>query len=574
VTTVGPAAPRVDGFGPLERVGRGGFASVYRAEDVHIGRVVAIKVLEHVDAFDPRSRDRFLRETRAMGRLSGLPHVVDIYQATFTDAGQPCIVMPFFAGGSLEDRLAATGPLPAGSVVAVGVTIARAVDAAHRRGLSHRDIKPGNILIDDRGDVALADFGIAVVEDAAASQRTRTALSPEHAAPERLVTPAEGAPPEAWGDQFSLASTLHMLLTGRPPFGLVAELGLHEVLRRIVEAPAPSTGRDDVPPSLDAALARALAKQPDARYPSASAFADALAATGVSLADPPVSAPADRSVAAAGALAAPGPRPDWRSDRWVDPPPPYVEVSPGAGAVIGERRPAPEARPRSWMTPPDGPAPVLPFAMSPPGPPRAGGETIVPEHRRVDRSAGSGPGSASGSGSEPNPGPSTAVRVLLVGAAVVVVGVALGLGGLALRLGQSPSATATEPSTVPPGPASPPPGPVAPGTTVGPGAAVARPRIDALEPVPGGLHVAWKDDGVADAKGYGYQVTVDGGRPFTGTVDRRDDGSLRLSQEILTLKADGRTERVEPAAHTYCVIVRRLQLGGPVDSDPQCTPPR
>jgi hypothetical protein len=407
----------------------------------------------------------------------------------------------------------------------------------------------------------------------------------------------------------------------------VAELGLHEVLRRIVESPAPSTGRDDVPPSLDAALARALAKQPDGRYPSASAFADALAAAGVSLADPPVPAPTDRSVTdsrssataapvpraggdarapAAGEVwspapmprggepadpwptvarpavgrlpvapsAAPGPRPDWRSDRWVDPPPPYVEVSPGSGpipgAVIGEHRPAPEARPPSWMTPPAGPAPAPPVPMSPPGPPPlAGGETIVPDHRRVARL----PGAGSGPGAEPEPGPSTAVRVLLVGAAVVVVGIALGLGGVALRLGQSPPATVTEPSTVSPGPASPPPGPVAPGTTVGPGATVARPRIDALEPVPGGLHVTWKDDGAGDAKGYGYQVTVDGGRPFTGTADRKDDGSLRLSQEILTLKAEGRTERVDPAAHTYCVIVRRLQLGGPVDSDPVCTPP-
>jgi hypothetical protein len=393
-----------------------------------------------------------------------------------------------------------------------------------------------------------------------------------------------------------------------------------------------------VPPSLDAALARALAKQPDARYPSASAFADALAAAGVSLADPPVSAPAAGRppvTPAPGEAAAPTPRagggppssgsvwsatprtgpavvtdpahtvrrpaagrppvdppagpgrqPDWRSDRWVDPPPPYVEVSPTSGpppaSAFGPRGPDPVARPLSFMTPPsspagastrsapgrgDGPPPAV--AVPPAGPPPlAGGETIVPEHRRVARPPGSG------SGVEPEPGSSTAVRVLLIGAAVVVVGVALGLGGVALRLGQSPPATATEPSTVPVGPASPPAGPVAPGTTVSPGAAVARPRIDALEPVPGGLHVAWKDDGMADAKGYGYQVTVDGGRPFTGTADRRDDGSLRLSQEILTLKAEGRTERVDPAAHTYCVTIRRLQLGGPVDSDPLCTPPR
>jgi hypothetical protein len=364
VTLPRSGSPSVTGFGPLVRVARGGFASVYRAEDEHIGRVVAIKVLEHLDAGDPRSRDRFLRETRAMGRLSGLSHIVDIYQATFTADGQPCIVMPFFAGGSLEDRLAAAGPLSAGSALAVGVTIGRAVDAAHRRGISHRDLKPGNILIDERGDVALADFGIAVVEDAAASAQTRTALSPEHAAPERLVLPADGPVPEPWGDQFSLASTLHMLLTGRPPFGLVAELGLHEVLRRIVELPAPSTGRDDVPPELEAVLARGLAKQPDARFPSASAFADALVATGVAPADPPVpmgsviaraapAVPVGADAGSAPTAAAPA-RPSMtpRSPGPV----PYHHVSPG---------PAPT------------PAPAAPFGPPPaadaPGPLPAGG---------------------------------------------------------------------------------------------------------------------------------------------------------------------------------------------------------
>jgi serine/threonine protein kinase len=619
-----PGTPVVEGFGPLARVGRGGFASVYRAEDVHIGRVVAVKVLEHIDTADPRARDRFLRETRAMGRLSGLPHVVDIYQATFTTDGQPCIVMPFFAGGSLEDRLAESGPLPAGSALAVGVTIARAVDAAHRRGLSHRDIKPGNILIDDRGDVALADFGIAVVEDAAASQRTRTALSPEHAAPERLVTPADGPAPEAWGDQFSLASTVHMLLTGRPPFGLVAETGLHEVLRRIVEAPAPPTGRDDVPAAAEAVLARAMAKQPEARYPSASAFADALAAAGVVLADPPVTAPGRVGAARHGAFATPAtpspavdagfPMTAWSSEpltvrsgtsvtAWSPGPPPYLRTSPEPGPT-----PAPVAPPDRWSAPTAAPAPTPPPsapttppgprtpvwpapggpALVPPGPPLHpssadryvsppgpapgvpgpavpgpdAGHTIVPEHRRIERDRAPAPGaSAPASGAR---------RALLVIGASFVLTVAAAGAGYVLVTGKAPSADPTTTAPAPPGPV-PPGGSGSPGPTGSPDAAVTPPRIESVQPVDRALVVFWRDDAPRDARGYGWEVTVDGARKYIGNVGRTSDGSWRSTQEITALEDGGRSERIDASAHQYCVVIQRLLPRRQVSSEPVCT---
>jgi serine/threonine protein kinase len=533
------AAPKVEGFGPLERVGRGGFASVYRAEDEHIGREVAIKVLEHVDTVDARARDRFLRETRAMGRLSGVPHVVDIYQATFTTDGQPCIVMPFFAGGSLEDRLAAAGPLAAGSALAVGVIIGRAVDAAHRRGLSHRDLKPGNILVDERGDVALADFGIAVVEDAAASQRTRTALSPEHAAPERLVTPADGPAPEPSGDQFSLASTLYMLLTGRPPFGLVAEIGLHEVLRRIVEAPAPPIGRAEVPEVVDTVLARALAKHPEARYPSVSAFADALLAAGIPLADPPVSPPVITAV-----------------------PPPADRAGVPDALTTRSRTPMTDwsATPPSHrrVTPPDDPGP---------GPPFGGGETIVPEHRRR-------PSTGAPAGDQARPRPSPARGVLLIATAGLLLAAAVGGAGAILLRGRSGLATAptTLAVTVPtvPDPDREPPGSVPVGTTVPAGAAVARPRIESVQPVDRGLYVFWKDDGVRDAKGYAYVVTVDGSRTPPGNVSRRELAP-QMSEQITAVDRDGRREPIDAGAHEYCVVIRRLQIGGAVDSEPSCT---
>jgi hypothetical protein len=682
VTAAASAVPSVTGFGPLVRVARGGFASVYRAEDEHIGRVVAIKVLERLDAGDPRSRDRFLRETRAMGRLSGLAHIVDIYQATFTTDGQPCIVMPFFTGGSLEDRLTVAGPLTVDSAVAVGVTIGRAVDTAHRRGISHRDLKPGNILVDEGGDVALADFGIAVVEDAAASSQTRSALSPEHAAPERLLVPADGPAPEPWGDQFSLASTMHMLLTGRPPFGLVAELGLHEVLRRIVEAPAPATGRPDVPAALEEVLARALAKRPEARYPSAAAFTDALLAVGVGLADPPVPAGpiVGETATATAAAALPGvrrPADDWRSARTasggggrVTPrspgPVPYHDVSPGpaptpapvaphwstprlaptpppvlspgmhatppvppappgaAPAMPPARPPAPVPTmtppgptftpPGPTMTPPGptfatpGPAPVP--TMTPPGPtftPPGPAPTPPPSPAMAD--AGPHVHSQRDGTAEPVPGyrhhrpagetvpglpptgeaSSRTRRALLVGSAAWIVVAAIVVVGIVLRNQPPPSSIAgpstiddavSEPDSGPdpaPGPQPTGPQPTGPGlsvpvgTTVPAGDGQSRPRIDSFKPVPGiGLMVWWTDDAASGPHGYAYQLSVDDQPVKPVTTGARPDGTPRLSQEITTVNRNGIQERIDVAAHTYCVVIRRLGTAGVVDSQPTC----
>jgi serine/threonine protein kinase len=121
-----------------------------------------------------------------MGRLSGIPHIVDIYQATFTDDGRPCIVMPLLEGGSLADRLQ-SGPLSPREVQQIGITIAEALDQAHRKGICHRDIKPENVLLASDGSPGLTDFGIAVMEDSRVGTQTQGAVSPQHAPPERLA---------------------------------------------------------------------------------------------------------------------------------------------------------------------------------------------------------------------------------------------------------------------------------------------------------------------------------------------------------------------------------------------------
>lgn len=213
-----------------------------------------------------------------MGRLSGLPDIVDIYHATFTTGGTPCIVMPFMAGGSLAGLLADRGRLTADQAITLGIAMARALDAAHERGLFHRDIKPENILLDERGRPGLADFGIALTADAVASTRTRLTVSPEHAPPERLAAPADGTRHDRVGDIYSLASTIYTVAAGTPPFGREADLGSYEFVRRVVEQPPPALEVPSADQAFGRALQHAMAKDPADRFATAADLADALAA--------------------------------------------------------------------------------------------------------------------------------------------------------------------------------------------------------------------------------------------------------------------------------------------------------
>jgi eukaryotic-like serine/threonine-protein kinase len=245
------------------RIGYGGMGEIFRAEDEELGRTVAIKVLAERYARDESLRARFTREALAAARLSGEQGTVTIFDVGEWQ-GRPFIVMEFLGGGSLEDRLRGGAP-PVDDVLTWIDQAAAALDAAHRRGVVHRDVKPGNLLLDQDGDVRVADFGIASAAGLHSLTLTGTVLgtagylAPEQARGER-ATPAS--------DRYALAVVAYELLTGRRPFesdSPTAEAAAH------MQAEVPS-----ISPQLDPVFRRALAKDHGDRFETASDFAAAL----------------------------------------------------------------------------------------------------------------------------------------------------------------------------------------------------------------------------------------------------------------------------------------------------------
>ena len=239
---------------------------IYRATDELLGRVVAVKVLADRYAEDPGVRERFTREALAAARLSGRPNVVTIFDVGESE-GRPFIVMEYLGGGSLEDRIRG-GPVQTGQALDWLEQAAVALDAAHAEGVVHRDVKPANLLLDGADNVHVADFGIASAAGMDSLTKTGTVigtaayLSPEQAQGER-ATPGS--------DRYALAVVAWELLTGRRPFGgdtPAAEAAAHVH----AEVPAIGSQRQDLPQELDGVFARALAKDPAARYRSAAEF--------------------------------------------------------------------------------------------------------------------------------------------------------------------------------------------------------------------------------------------------------------------------------------------------------------
>ena len=297
-----PALP--SRYATPEQIAHGGMGDVYSATDERLGRTVAVKVLAERYARNDEFHARFLREARTAASLSREPYVVVIYDVGETEDALPFIVMEHAAGGTVADRLQ-DGPVDREQALRWLAQAAEALDAAHARGVIHRDVKPANLLIAEDGTIRVSDFGIA----RAAGHETLTAAgtvlgSSGYMAPEQ----ARGEPATPAGDLYALACVAFELLAGRRPFerdNPAAEAAAHAA----EAVPSPRTIDPSLPPAVDAVFARGLAKRPGERHASCTELVDDL---GRALRRP--------SETAATVVAAPLPRAATPVARHVSPP--------------------------------------------------------------------------------------------------------------------------------------------------------------------------------------------------------------------------------------------------------------
>lgn len=261
-------------LGPYEVsgfLGRGSMGIVVKGFDRALNRNVAIKVLDPAIAGTGAARQRFAREARAMAAMSH-EHVVSVYGVD-EHAGLPYFVMEYVAGGALERRLKAEGVFDVVAIVRIGLQVAQALAAAHSQGLVHRDIKPGNILLDHGTErVRVADFGLArIANDVSCTHSGLIAGTPQYMAPEQV----RGERCDAQSDLFSLGGVMYALCTGHAPFRAES---VYAVLQRIVhDQPRPIREQNPLIPAwLEEFVLRLLEKEKSARFTSADQVATIL----------------------------------------------------------------------------------------------------------------------------------------------------------------------------------------------------------------------------------------------------------------------------------------------------------
>ena len=273
------AGSQVAGYRLEEQIGRGGMAVVFRARDSRLGRRVALKILAPELARDDAFRQRFIRESRAAAAVDH-PHIIPVFEAGESE-GVLFIAMRYVVGRDVRSLLDATGPLPPGRAITIVTQVSSALDAAHSFGLVHRDVKPGNMLLDSVGGsgqpdhIYLSDFGLSK-QSLSASGLTGTGQflgTLDYVAPEQI----EGKLVDGRADQYALAGAAYEMLGGAPPFR--RDEGLAILWAQISATPPPVTSlRPELPEAVNGVLLKALAKAPADRYDSCLEFAAALRA--------------------------------------------------------------------------------------------------------------------------------------------------------------------------------------------------------------------------------------------------------------------------------------------------------
>ncbi|MFN7941016.1 MAG: serine/threonine-protein kinase [Thermoanaerobaculia bacterium] len=412
-----PESPpaRVDRYQILAELGRGSMGRVYLAHDPNTDRRVALKLISAsgsgTEAEELEARSRFLLEARAAGRLQH-PGIVLLYDADADGAtGRPFLAMEWVEGRSLAALLRERGALPWREAARLAVEVARALDHAHSRGVVHRDVKPGNVLVTEDGRVKVSDFGIAKFVSESHTVAGMVLGTPHYMSPEQV----RGEAIDGRSDLFALGAVLYEMVTGEPPFrGESLTTISYKVV--FVDPRPPSIAAGDLPPELERIVLKALEKDPAARFANGAEMAAALEAAIAAAPPDPTPAP----------LPAPARPPGM-------PPPPQRAAPP----------PPPPARP-----------------MPPPSALRAGAGTTPPPWPAHPQDLGEASGATTASRRDLELG-----RRLALGVAVaLVVGIAGWLAWTRWAAPGSPAGSAPIPST----PSSPPPNrpavpPAAPG---------------------------------------------------------------------------------------------------------------
>jgi DNA-binding beta-propeller fold protein YncE len=375
VSEQSPSAP--DDFGPgaiiagyrlEERIGRGGMAAVFRAHDSRLDRQVALKILAPWLRLDDAFRQRFIRESRSAAGVDD-PHIIPVFEAGEAD-GVLFIAMRYVRGGDVRSLIDTFGPLPTAQVAELVSQVASALDAAHARGLVHRDVKPANMLLErspagDRPDhVYLSDFGLSktALEGSGLTASGQFLGTLDYVAPEQI----RGRPVDGRADQYSLGCSAFEMLCGQPPFH--RDEGVSVIYAHLSDSP-PSVlrHRPELPVEIDAVIARALSKEPAGRYPTCRDLAVAVhraldpapapgplddvalgaALVGLTGQAAEQARPADAIPVTRDGLTAPAPGPDEPAD--------LAQVSRAGTARSGPAVPAAEVSRRSWWR---SPAPI------------------------------------------------------------------------------------------------------------------------------------------------------------------------------------------------------------------------
>ncbi|MEM7168228.1 MAG: protein kinase [Planctomycetota bacterium] len=266
---------QIAGFEILDKIGTGAVGTVYKARQVSLDKVVALKVLHQSLSNHPRFVAQFIREAKTVGRLNH-PHIVHAIDAG-EEEGYNYFAMEYVDGETLKDRIVATGKLTASQVVDLARSVGQALTAAHQQDLLHRDLKPDNILLGADGQMKVGDFGLAMpLNDAKilAAEHKRVG-TPYYISPEQ----AEGKGIDARSDLYSLGATLYHASTGKPPF---TGNSVKEILKKHIhqDAVGPCEAGADIAADLEAVIVKLLAKDPAKRYQSAKEFLAALSQLG------------------------------------------------------------------------------------------------------------------------------------------------------------------------------------------------------------------------------------------------------------------------------------------------------